>query len=134
MGNTYVTDEQGVVKHWKKIAGRAVLHREDGPAVIGPWGTAWYINGQRHRTDGPALEFPDGMQHWCLNGKLHRVDGPAITDVSASVATPWYYVNGIWCPGRASYEKVAAVWLSYREVTRDEITSLIGNFRIVEWE
>ena len=33
----------------------------------------WLLNGQLHRSDGPAVEFADGRTRWFLNGK------PAIT-------------------------------------------------------
>ena len=29
----------------------------------------WYLNGNLHRTDGPALELINGDKHWYLNGK-----------------------------------------------------------------
>ena len=46
------------------------LHREDGPAVEWSDGTkSWYLNGERHREDGPAVERPDGTNLWCINGK-----------------------------------------------------------------
>ncbi len=55
------------------------LHREDGPAIIKRDGTkAWYQYGQRHRTDGPALEYPNGFKRWYRHGKCHRVGGPAV--------------------------------------------------------
>jgi len=38
----------------------------------------WWLNGKRHREDGPAIEYPSGNRYWCLNGELHREDGPAI--------------------------------------------------------
>jgi hypothetical protein len=44
-------------------------HREDGPAII--WATgdkAWYLNGKKHRTDGPAIEWEDGHTSWYLHG------------------------------------------------------------------
>ena len=45
-------------------------HRTDGPAVIYPNGyQAWYLNGKRHRTDGPAVIYGNGAQRWCLNDK-----------------------------------------------------------------
>ena len=45
-------------------------HREDGPAVIGANGyQAWYLNGEYHREDGPAVIYADGPQFWYLNGK-----------------------------------------------------------------
>ena len=46
------------------------LHREDGPAVEGASGTKnWYLNGQLHREDGPAIEGANGCKCWFLNGK-----------------------------------------------------------------
>jgi len=38
----------------------------------------WFLNGKRHREDGPAVEHPDGYKEWRFNGKVHREDGPAI--------------------------------------------------------
>ena len=29
----------------------------------------WYLNGELHRTDGPAVEYADGDKYWYLNGK-----------------------------------------------------------------
>ena len=29
----------------------------------------WYLDGKRHRTDGPAIEWSDGTKHWYLDGK-----------------------------------------------------------------
>ena len=29
----------------------------------------WYLNGKRHREDGPAVEYADGTKYWYLNGK-----------------------------------------------------------------
>lgn len=52
-------------------------HREDGPAIEWADGKEWWINGQRHREDGPAIEWADGSKYWWLNGKRHREDGPA---------------------------------------------------------
>jgi len=44
---------------------------------------AWYVHGQRHRIDGPAVEMshPDGAikeTTWYLHDKCHREDGPAL--------------------------------------------------------
>jgi hypothetical protein len=38
----------------------------------------WFLNGERHREDGPAVENSDGRKAWFLNGKRHREDGPAL--------------------------------------------------------
>ena len=56
------------------------LHRTDGPAVEWPNGyKEWYLNGKLHKEDGPAREWPDGNKlEWWLNNKRHREDGPAI--------------------------------------------------------
>jgi hypothetical protein len=54
-------------------------HREDGPAIEWSNGTKeWYLNGKIHRVDGPASECASGFKSWWLNGKRHREDGPAI--------------------------------------------------------
>jgi hypothetical protein len=51
-------------------------------------GKEWYLNGKRHREEGPATEYPDGYKEWRLNGKLHREDGPAIEWADGSKS--WY--------------------------------------------
>lgn len=64
-------------------------HREDGPAVEWPDGTKeWMLNGNRHREDGPAIENPGGTNYWFLNNELHREDGPAVEDTDGYKA--WY--------------------------------------------
>ena len=52
---------------------------------------AWYLNGKRHREDGPAIEHADGYKAWYLNGKLHREDGPAAEYADSYKA---WYLNG----------------------------------------
>jgi hypothetical protein len=65
------------------------LHRTDGPAYIGKSGyQAWFVNGERHRTDGPAIIGSDGAQAWFVNGQRHRTDGPAI--IRSNGAQEWY--------------------------------------------
>jgi hypothetical protein len=37
---------------------------------IGSNGTkSWFLNGDSHREDGPAIERYDGTKYWFLNGK-----------------------------------------------------------------
>jgi hypothetical protein len=55
------------------------LHRTDGPAVERPNGyREWWVEGKPHRVDGPAIEYADGTRAWFVNDKRHRVDGPAV--------------------------------------------------------
>lgn len=58
----------------------------------------WYLNGQKHRTDGPAIELADGGKEWWLNGQRHRIGGPAIE----------------WADGRKSW------WLNGRAYSFEE--------------
>jgi hypothetical protein len=52
-------------------------HREDGPAIeLANGSKFWYLDDIRHREDGPAVEYADGTKRWYLNGELHREDGP----------------------------------------------------------
>jgi hypothetical protein len=67
-------------------------HREDGPAIEFSDGTKdWLLNGKRHREDGPAREYSSGGASWYLKGKLHREDGPA---EELSNGTKFWYLNG----------------------------------------
>jgi hypothetical protein len=52
----------------------------------------WYLYGERHRTDGPAIDCYNGDKCWFLNDKLHRADGPAVEYADGSKK---WYVNGI---------------------------------------
>ena len=38
----------------------------------------WYLNGNLHREDGPAIEYANGGKEWYLHDELHREDGPAL--------------------------------------------------------
>ena len=51
----------------------------------------WYLDGERHRVDGPAVEYANCTKYWYLNDKLHRINGPACewTD-----GYKLYYING----------------------------------------
>ena len=39
---------------------------------------SFWLDGQLHRTDGPALVTAEGDEHWYVEGRRHRADGPAI--------------------------------------------------------
>ena len=53
-------------------------HREDGPAhecansYYKGWYKSWWMNGQLHREDGPAREWQNGSKEWWINGVLVR--------------------------------------------------------------
>ena len=51
----------------------------------------WFLNGKRHREDGPAVEWAGGTKKWYLNGKPHREAGPAIEFANG---TKMWYLNG----------------------------------------
>lgn len=74
MKNGKYIDSDGTEKWYKDD----VLHREEGPAVIGDNGTSliWFQNGQMHRDNGPAMELSRELngvttkgQKWFLNGQ-----------------------------------------------------------------
>lgn len=54
-------------------------HRPQGPAVVNADGSyRWYLNGLLHRIGGPAVEAASGARAWYEHGELHREDGPAV--------------------------------------------------------
>lgn len=82
-----VVDNQ--VKQWVK---NGVLHREDGPAIVGKNYLAWYRHGLLHREDGPAVVRGSGVnrleEYWlegCLVSKamleLHKTLTPEIDEL-----------------------------------------------------
>ena len=50
----------------------------------------WYLNGELHREDGPAIELINKDKIWYLNGEIHREDGPA---VMMNGIKEWWYKN-----------------------------------------
>jgi hypothetical protein len=95
------------------------LHREDGPAVEWSGGyKAWYINGQYHREDGPAIEWSNGYKAWYLNGKRHREDGPAMECSNGDKA---WYINDMKLTEDEFNNKTKP-----SEMTMDEICDALG--------
>ena len=96
-------------------------HREDGPASEWADGTKkWFLNGQLHREDGPAIEWADGTKKWYLNGQLHREDGPAI---ECADGTKYWYLNGLYLPQEEHRVRMSPV----KELTVAEIGALLGH-------
>jgi hypothetical protein len=79
----------------------------------------WYLNGQLHREDGPAIESYDGSRYWYLNGKYHREDGPAI---EYSDGTPEWWLNDEEYTEEEFLKKTA----KSKELTVAEIEALLG--------
>lgn len=87
----YVPDDGPQEKCFVNDSG--LLHREDGPAVIGHEGYEyWYKNGVLHREDGPAVvHAPSGAEWWYHRGSLHREDGPAIVRSNPTYNEYWFH-------------------------------------------
>jgi hypothetical protein len=86
----------------------------------------WYLNGLRHREDGPAFEGVDGDKYWYLNGKPHREDGPAVEWISGSKA---WYLNGEQLTEKEFNKRMTPTV----EMTMAEISEALGkNVKVVE--
>jgi hypothetical protein len=70
----------------------------------------WYLNGQLHREDGPAIEYADGDKAWWFNDQRHREDGPAVEGADGYKA---WYLNG-------------------KKLTEDEFNSRNQNYITIE--
>ena len=77
-----------ITNFWNKIIGK-----EYYTYIYG--NRSWYLNGERHRENGPAIELSNGDKVWYLNGKWHRDDGPAIEYADGRTE---YWINGIHIP------------------------------------
>lgn len=102
-------------------------HRADGPAIEHADGSKeWYNDGLLHREGGPAVEFADGSTFWCLNGLRHRTDGPAVEWDDGSKE---WYLNG--------EELTEAQWNEamnpVKEMTMAEICKAMGcNVKVIK--
>ena len=86
-------NEHGTIYYYNENDER---HREDGPAI--EWANGdrfWYKNGKLHRENGPAREYADGDKYGYKNGLRHREDGPAIEYADGNNR---YWYNGFYYP------------------------------------
>jgi len=98
-------------------------------------GEDWYLNGQRHRIDGPAWRqwrVVAGytvltLEAWYLNGQLHRIDGPAwrqwrvVAGESILINEQWF-LKGIEIHPRILRQPVRAIerWWQFQQARRQE--------------
>jgi hypothetical protein len=85
----------------------------------------WILNGQRHREDGPAVEYADGSRCWYLNGLLHREDGPAEEWAGGSMC---WYLNGEFLGEGAS-----GFWACWEQLTYTQRCNLNLHFWLVKY-
>jgi hypothetical protein len=96
------------------------LHREDGPAIECANGTKrWYQNDKRHREDGPAVEYADGSKIWYLNSKRHREDGPACEYANG---VKYWYLNSEYLSEEEFNKRTKVI-----EMTVEEVEKLLGH-------
>ena len=90
---------------------------------------SWYLNGKRHREDGPAVEFADGDKSWYLNGDLHREDGPAYEGANGDKK---WFLNDVRYTEEEYYNKLNP---KAKELTMSELVKELGyKVKIVEGE
>lgn len=76
-----LTFPDGTIVFVKRVQGKMLRHRVNGPAVKHPdKSVEYYRYDQLHREDGPAKIDPNtGLKEWWIENKRHREDGPAVT-------------------------------------------------------
>ena len=86
----------------------------------------WWLNGKRHREDGPAMEWADGSKSWYLNDKYHREDGPAIEYADGS---KFWHLND----EEVTEEEHKRMTSPVVEMTMEEINKALGKqVKVVE--
>lgn len=79
-------------------------HSETSPALVLSSGAKyWMIHGELSRTDGPAIESPDGFFAYYFDGSRHRGDGPAIIMPGGEVA---YFYYGYQADSKDVFENI----------------------------
>lgn len=77
-------------------------HKEDGPAINYNDHQVWYVDGLKHRVNGPAFINDVNDAEWFFEGKKHRIGGPACFCERWNIIEWWindkeikvYYING----------------------------------------
>ena len=94
----------------------------------------WRLNGQRHREDGPAIEWADGTKSWYLNGNWlteeehkRRTSGITMDDALAAG-------DGVLL--REQAERIAELEdrISWLETTLDTVDAALSRWRRVSDE
>jgi hypothetical protein len=86
----------------------------------------WYLNGNLHREDGPAVAHSGGYKAWFLNGKRHREDGPAIERINGD---KFWHLNG----ERLTEEEFNERMTPTVEMTMAQINEALGkNVKVVK--
>jgi len=60
--------------------------------VLDAHGERWYLNGERHREDGPAVVWADGSKFWYIDDKRHRLYGLAVEYANGR---KWFFIAGV---------------------------------------
>jgi hypothetical protein len=102
---------------WRNELGQR--HRLDGPAIEYASGACeWFQNGQLHRLNGPAGKYANGDRVWYQNDRLHRTDGPAVEHADGYRE---YWVNGKYLTP-AEFEA-----RTVKELTVAQVEALLGH-------
>ena len=83
---------------------------------------SWYLKGNLHREDGPAIEYAEGTKCWYLNGNLHREDGPAIEYASGDKR---WFLNGKELTEQEHKKATSKTTFSGKEVIIDGVTYVL---------
>ena|ERR1041385_3841083 len=104
-----------------------IVEYDDGDIV-------YYVNGLRHRDDGPAIIGKSGTgferQIWCKNGKYHREMGPAVIYPGNQ---HWWYLDGVsysnFCEGSLNGDLAywKAMWNRCQDKNSKQATNIMAN-------
>ena len=71
----------------------------------------WYLDGERHREDGPAVEFSNGNKVWYLNGeRVTEEEHKRRTTKTLNTTPQGQALRDAWCDGyKAAMELLDAL-------------------------
>jgi hypothetical protein len=91
------------------------------------YGTEYYNEaGQKHRLDGPALEWSDGDQEWFRHDRRHRLDGPATIWNLTPPIKEW------WINGFRVNEQIQE-WANERDIDLNNLSDIDKAAIALEW-
>ena len=91
----------------------------------------YYLNGQYHRTDGPAIEYSNGDKYWYINGLRHRNNGPAVEYANG---TKEWYINGVLNGPAIEYSNGNKEWwINDKQYSEQEFNRIINPPKLPEY-
>jgi hypothetical protein len=89
LAQLYQTQGISLFRSQEKFDSASLVSKNETINISGKSIRFWNRGGQLHRENSPAVEWDDGEKEYWVNGKRHRDDGPSSIDINGN--TEWFF-------------------------------------------